>query len=203
MDLSNIPHAEIHERLEEFRERKHGLRDPLVFCLCTPQTNAHKGWNAATTIMSDELYRTIDIEAVLFMSGVRFHKTKAVRIKKALDRFPTESSLSEHLAKLQARGRTTIEFRNLLAKSIEGFGLKEASHYLRNIGFYDYICILDRHIMRRLADHGVIENPKIKLGKKAYLEIEQKMIDFSIKNKIRPGELDLIFWWQSKGEIFR
>lgn len=203
MDISNIPRAEIHKRLEEFADKKDGLLDTLVFCLCTPQTNAHKGWDAARTVMADNLLSQEDIERALRVSGVRFHKTKAARIEKALNRFPSELILADHLARLQARGKTVIGFRNLLAKDIEGFGLKEASHYLRNIGFYDYVCILDRHIMRRLYDYNVIEDHRVKLTKKTYLGIEQKMIKFATDIGIGPGELDLIFWWQSKGEIFR
>ncbi len=44
------------------------------------------------------------------------------------------------------------------SKDIKGIGYKEASHFLRNIGFRGY-AILDKHILRSLHEFGVIESP--------------------------------------------
>jgi len=92
--------------------------------------------------------------------------------------------------------------RSALADIVPGFGLKEASHFMRNIGYGDDICILDRHILRKLKQNKVIrEIPK--LSRKKYLEIETKMIEFARKNEIPIAALDLLFWYQAKKEIFK
>ena len=45
--------------------------------------------------------------------------------------------------------------------------MKEASHFLRNIGFRGY-AILDKHIMNSMREFGVL-NENIKLTSKNYL----------------------------------
>ena len=53
--------------------------------------------------------------------------------------------------------------RNFIAENVKGYGLKEASHFLRNIGKSDnQIAILDRHILRNLKALDIIEEEKIK-----------------------------------------
>ena len=55
------------------------------------------------------------------------------------------------------------ELRNWLAKNVKGYGLKEAGHFLRNIGISDNkITILDRHILRNLKKLNIIAEEKIK-----------------------------------------
>ena len=64
--------------------------------------------------------------------------------------------------------------------------MKEASHFLRNIGFRGY-AILDKHIMNSMREFGVL-NENIKLTSKNYLG-EQKYKDFSKKIGIDMDEL--------------
>ena len=77
-----------------------------------------------------------------------------------------------------------FEVRNWFANNVYGMGMKEASHFLRNIGLSDNICILDRHILRNLVEYGVIDKIPKSMDKKAYLNIEREMIKFSkeVKN---------------------
>jgi N-glycosylase/DNA lyase len=88
-------------------------------------------------------------------------------------------------------------------KNIPGLGYKEASHFLRNIGLGCDLAILDRHIMRCLLECGVILEIPASLNRKRYLELEQKMKDFSAMLDIPLSHLDLVFWYSEKGEIFK
>ena len=68
---------------------------------------------------------------------------------------------------------TMVELRNELAKEVKGYGLKEASHFLRNIGFGQKIAILDRHIMRVMDKLSILPEgmtPKTSLTKNNYLQ---------------------------------
>jgi N-glycosylase/DNA lyase len=195
--------SQIDERLKEFQEVG---KDPIarirefVFCLCTPQTDAHKGWAAANQIVGQRVHKYPQdyIESILRESGVRFHKTKTERIFKNLQQTEVLANLLDHILS----GNDPKVMRHILVSSIYGYGMKEASHFLRNVGKGQRICILDRHILRKLAEYKVIKEVP-KMTKKKYPEIEEKMIQFADKIEIPVDSLDFVFWYQAKGEIFR
>lgn len=87
---------------------------------------------------------------------------------------------------------------------VGGFGAVclHNSHFLRNIGKRD-LAILDRHILKNLKNLKAIDELPKALTKKKYLEIEGKFKAFSNKIKIPIDELDLLFWSQETGEIFK
>lgn len=177
----------------------------MLFCICTPQTDAHKGWQAALNIRERNLIKNSrfspDYASALKDAGVRFHKTKAKSALKMVNDF----SPPETIIKIRSLIDETdvIKTRNHLAKIIKGWGLKEASHFLRNVGYGHHVAILDRHILRRLIDHNIISEIPETLDKKSYLDIEQKMLQFSKEIDIPMEALDLLFWYQSKGEFFK
>lgn len=84
-----------------------------------------------------------------------------------------------------------------------GLGMKEASHFMRNIGLFEDIAILDRHILKNLIEYDVISEIPKTLTVKIYLEIEQKMKEFAEKIKIPFTELDLLFWSEETGHVFK
>ena len=81
--------------------------------------------------------------------------------------------------------------------------MKEASHFLRNIGFGKEIAILDRHILKNLKRVGVIDEIPKTISRKKYLEMETKMSNFCNKIGISMAELDLLFWSEETGEILK
>ncbi|MFC1522251.1 DNA lyase, partial [Elusimicrobiota bacterium] len=93
--------------------------------------------------------------------------------------------------------------REWLARNIKGIGYKEASHFLRNIGLGEEIAILDRHILKNLKRYGAIREIPGSITPKKYFEIEKKMIAFARTAKIPPAHLDLLFWANETGEIFK
>ena len=97
-----------------------------------------------------------------------------------------------------------IELRNFFAfnKGIKGLGYKEASHFLRNIGFKGY-AILDKHILNSLLEFNIIDKIKTPLTSKVYYEIEEKMKLFSNEIKIPMDDLDLLLWSRKNGKILK
>ena len=97
-----------------------------------------------------------------------------------------------------------FERRDWLAKDprIKGLGYKEASHFLRNVGFKGY-SILDKHIVRCLFELGVIDSAKPPLGRSRYLRIEARMREFADDVGIDFDELDLLLWSIKTGEILK
>jgi N-glycosylase/DNA lyase len=94
--------------------------------------------------------------------------------------------------------------RDFLAANpgIKGIGYKEASHFLRNVGFNGY-AILDKHILRTLAELGVIDSSKPPTTKKKYVAIEVRMREFASEIGIGVDELDLLLWSNKTGEILK
>jgi len=89
-----------------------------------------------------------------------------------------------------------------LLENVNGFGLKECSHFLRNIG-YRNLAILDRHVLKHLVFCDVLkEVPKIS-GTKKYFEIEMMFKQFSNRVNISVDELDLLFWSYETGKILK
>ena len=90
-----------------------------------------------------------------------------------------------------------------LVKNIKGMGMKEASHFLRNIGKGNDIAILDRHILRNLERYKVIDSIPKTITLKRYIEIENCVRKLSEDTKIPMDALDLLFWSKETGEIFK
>ena len=87
-------------------------------------------------------------------------------------------------------------------KRIKGLGYKEASHFLRNIGFKGY-AILDKHVLNCLAELKIIEDSKPPKAREAYLTIEKDLKIFADQLKIDFDEMDLVLWSMKTGEILK
>jgi N-glycosylase/DNA lyase len=99
--------------------------------------------------------------------------------------------------------KNSYEARVWLVENIKGLGWKEASHYLRNIGYFD-LAIIDRHIINNLQEHHVINiDPNKGLTKKRYLAIEKTLGILADELDMLPGELDLYMWYRKTGKVLK
>jgi N-glycosylase/DNA lyase len=73
---------------------------------------------------------------------------------------------------------------------------------LRNIGFKGY-AILDKHILRSLAELGIIDDPKPPNTRLKYLTVEEKLKNLAEITEIDFDELDLVLWSLKTGEILK
>lgn len=87
-------------------------------------------------------------------------------------------------------------------KGIKGLGYKEASHFLRNVGFSGY-AILDKHVLRCLHELKIIDNPKPPNTRAKYLTVEEKLKQLAGIAQIDFDELDLVLWSMKTGEILK
>ncbi len=194
---------EIKKRLEDFKQTQDlgddVVFDELCFCTLTPQSKALNCWNAIEELKrSGLLYQGEhkDIGKVL-QKQVRFHNNKAKYIVKNRELF-FSNGIKDKLVIKNEQNNT----REWLVQNIHGYGYKEASHFLRNIGFRD-LAILDRHILNHLVNMRVINEIPKSLSKDKYLEIEQKFKAYSNKIGISMDELDLLFWSLQTGKVFK
>ncbi len=81
-------------------------------------------------------------------------------------------------------------------------GLKEASHFLRNIGYYKDVAVLDRHILKNMAFYRKIEKiPTLNL--KNYLLLEKLMKEWASQLDIPFEYLDFVLWFKETQDVFK
>lgn len=198
---------EIESRLEEFRQiRLNGsdlrLWEEMVYCFFTGGCSAKMG------------LRSVEAVRPHLMSGSRESLTQALL---GVHRYPNARAgyvvasrefLKEHcgmrLRKKLEGFEDHLERRDWLVKEkgIKGLGYKEASHYLRNIGFRGY-AILDKHVLRCMSELGLIEEPKPPITRNRYLSVEKTLKTFAGRLKIDFDEMDLVLWSMRTGEILK
>ncbi len=189
--------SSIKKRLKEFSKSKTLSPEEkfieLCFCICTPQSQAKKVAEVIHNDNADLLMKAPQekLENEL-RSKTRFHKNKARYIVHARDHMHNISNLPVG----------TVAAREWLVKNIKGLGYKEASHFLRNIGYRD-ICIIDRHVIAIMHEAGVFKKNEPPKNVKEYLLMEQKVKDFAKQIKIDVDELDLLMWSMRTGFVFK
>ena len=140
-------------------------------------------------------------EILPHLEGVRFRNGKARWIVAAREQFFKDGQWV--LKKRVEEFQDALEAREWLVANMLGMGYKEAGHFLRNIGKGEELAILDRHIMKNLLRHGVIDIVPTSLSKREYLRIEALVKEFSGRIGIPMADLDLLFWSNETGEIFK
>jgi len=201
---------EVADRLAQFQKVRRGgiekVFEELCFCLLTPQSSAVAAGRAISELAERSLLlkgSAPSIEAVLRRCGVRFPRNKSryiVETRRLLDSPTREGRILERL--LSSQGQDPVGLRDDLVKTVRGMGYKEASHFLRNIG-YSGLAILDRHILRTLRRAGVIERVPTALSRSVYLEIEEKFKRYAQSLGIPPDCLDLVMWSARTGFVYK
>lgn len=195
--------SEISSRLSEFKSPKSDkeIFEELCFCILTANASAKMGLKSIAAIKNKIL--TADETGIknLLKGNHRFYNARARYIVHT--RNYLKKSCGLNLKKLLASFKSPQDLRNFFAKTkdIKGIGYKEASHFLRNIGYSDY-AILDKHILNALKEMKVIKENDT-THRVNYLEIENKMKKFSKKVGIGMDELDLTLWSYKTGEILK
>ena len=200
---------EIKKKLSEFDEvwRKGTdarLWEELAFCIFTAGASARMGLNSVNAVRSLLLEGEPE-EMTLALKEAGAHRFPVARPRyivttRAYFRAEFDMALRKRLRSFS----DPFERRDWLAqeKQIKGLGYKEASHFLRNIGVKGH-AILDKHVMKCLAEVGVVDSSKPPTNRKRYLEVEQQLLRFAKYIKVNCDELDLVLWSMKTGEILK
>ena len=189
----------VRERLGSFSEV--GKKPPgqlfqeLAFCILAANYTARGSMRIVEEL--GERLLTLDREKLaeeLRRLGHRFPEARAEYLVEARENLP-------RIMRALREVRDEHRLRAWLAENVKGLGYKEASHFLRNIGFRD-LAIIDFHILRILERYGVIEPVKT-LTKKRYLEIESILRRIASRLGVSLAELDLYLWYMDAGEILK
>lgn len=198
---------EILRRLAEFQDvRKNGsderLWEEMVFCFFTGGCSARMGIRSVEAVRPLLLAGNHAELAAALTGRHRYPNARAgyivasreflrehcgLRLREKLESFDDDTARRDWLVK---------------EKRIKGLGYKEASHYLRNIGYAGY-AILDKHILRSLSELGIIDDPQPPNTRAKYLATEDKLKKLAEATEINFDELDLVLWSMKTGEILK
>ena len=167
----------------------------LCFCILTANFSAERSLKIQQEIDDGFLDLTrLKLAEKLRALGYRFPNTRACYIDEARRHLDSLKNLIESC-------KEEREMREWLVNNVKGFGYKEASHFLRNIGFKD-LAIIDFHIIELLARYGLVKKTK-SLSKSRYLEIEKMLSRIAEKTNLSLAELDLHLWYIETGKILK
>ncbi len=192
-EIKNI----IDNKIKDFKSLKKTsnnlLFQELCFCLMAANFNAEKSLKIQNTLQ-DKLF-TLDenkLAEKLKELGHRFPNTRAKYIVEAR---------KHNLRNILDDIKDEFELRDYLAKNVKGLGLKESSHFLRNIG-YENLAIIDFHILDLLVKNKLIIKPKT-ITPKVYLDAERILEKIGKKANLNLAELDLYLWYIETGKVIK
>ncbi|MEM4182059.1 MAG: N-glycosylase/DNA lyase [Candidatus Pacearchaeota archaeon] len=187
----------INKRVKEFEENGKSPKkifSELCFCFLTANFQAERSIKMQKKLEKDffeaeekELARKLKEE------GHRFWPQRAEFIVLAREK-------RREIFKV-IKNKNGKEVRDWFVHNIKGLGMKEASHFLRNIGFKD-VAIIDFHIVDLLFKNRLIKRPK-SLTKKRYLEIEKILEKLGKESGLNLAELDLYLWYLETGKVLK
>lgn len=195
--IKKVIDSKIKEFSELGKKSSNEIFKELCFCLLTANFSAHGGikiqnavGNGFLTLNENELAKKLS------ELGHRFPNTRTKYIIEA-------RRYKDNLKEILNNFSNELTAREWAVKNIKGLGMKESSHFLRNIG-YKNLAIIDFHIIDLLARNNLIEKPKSKsLTPKKYAEIENVLKKISEKTNLSLGELDLYLWYEETGKVLK
>ncbi len=199
--------AEIRRRLSEFdgiwqNGSDELLWEEMVYCFFTGGCSAKMGLRSVEAVRPHLMNGSHEDVMNALLGRHRYPRARAryviesrafledhcgMRLREKLESFDDDLARRDWLVK---------------EKGIKGLGYKEASHYLRNIGFKGY-AILDKHVLRCLAELKIIEEPKPPNTRLRYLSVENQLKIFADQIEIDFDEMDLVLWSMKTGEILK
>lgn len=190
----------VERRMREFEKLRNGSNEDLfrelVFCLLTANFSA-EGALRILRSLGDDIFTLTEGELAerLAELGHRHPRKRAEFIVGARRLLPM-------LRDVITSFKDEKLLREWLVKNVKGLGYKEASHFLRNIG-YKNVSIIDLHILNVLLRFGLLKERPKSLSRRRYLEIESLLEDMARKSGIPVGELDLFLWYLETGKVIK
>jgi N-glycosylase/DNA lyase len=208
--LANVVRAEtekpetrrlVEARIREFQtlqgEGDERWFEELVFCLLTANYSARGALACISALNEGNAINEGSLEQlrIRLEHRHRFPSKRAEFIHKAREH---KGDLKKTITSLPS----SYAARDWLVENITGLGMKEASHFLRNVGYLN-LAIIDKHILTHMLEQGIInERPKT-LTRKKYLEYEAILMQVAVTLGMPLGMMDLYLWAKKSGEVIK
>ena len=189
----------VNKRLKEFetihKKPSKEWFSEMCYCILTANSKAITALNIQRELGAKGFcgYCQRRLSSTIKRNKHRFHNNKAKYITQAR----CHTDIKTKIKKMQEP-----EAREWIAKNIKGLGYKEASHFMRNVG-YKNLAILDRHILNVMHNHKLLKQKPKTLSKKNYLEIESQFLNLAKKLNMSAAELDLYMWYMKTGKVLK
>jgi len=198
MESKLLYNKKINERAIDFisigKSRNDSLFMELCFCILTANTSAEMGIRTQRIIMNGFIeYSRERLSEELKNAKYRFYNKRA-------DYIINSRFIRKNIKKLIS-SMDHFTLREYLVNNVKGLGYKEASHFLRNIGIFDF-AILDKHILQLLFDYGYTKDTKLN-SRADYLEKEEVFNSLAYDYNMQPGIMDLYLWQIATGKILK
>jgi len=206
--LSFYSHAE--RELENIRKSRNlterGVWQQLCFCLLSPVTRfeavracmrrleAHRVLTRLAEnpggVRSEQVRRLLAAPD----SPCRFPGQKAIHLVQAGHFFYGKAPASGVLGFLRSFP-SSLDARRALVERVPGLGMKEASHFLRNVGRGTNLAVLDVHVRQFLVEmHLVDESTAFSNARASYLKMEEALGSLAFNSGLDSGTMDLAIW---------
>ncbi|MFP3064497.1 MAG: N-glycosylase/DNA lyase [Sulfolobus sp.] len=188
--------ARVLERAEEFLLNNKAGEDiwfrELVLCILTANSSFISAYKALNCVFEYNFF-SLDqykLSKILKECGYRFYNLKSKYLMEAKSLYGSLKKIIKPLA-----DRDQWEAREFLVNKVNGIGYKEASHFLRNVGYFD-LAIIDRHVLRFITD--IVGDIKLR-KRRDYFLVEGLLRSIADGLNVQVGLLDLfIFFKQTK-----
>ncbi|MFA5073447.1 MAG: hypothetical protein WC539_06085 [Nitrospirota bacterium] len=197
----------ITKRLKEFeavyKQGDQAIFEELCYCIVTAGSSAKMGMRTIDVLRDILITGTLEeLQNRAQQHRLRFWRIKPAYIVQTRDFLRQFCNLK--LRSLLESFDCKYARRDFFARNplIKGLGYKEASHFLRNIGFQGY-AILDKHILNSLHEMRVITKTSPPSTRKHYLAIEKKLELVAQDLGMDIDHLDLLLWSRKTGEILK
>lgn len=145
-------------------------------------------------LIASELYKPIYLPKKLDGSfrRYRFPNIRSKNICRAAKRVFSEERF---LSKLLRTSSSEKAARDFLVSNISGIGLKEASHFLRNIKYSERLAIIDSHVASFLVEIKAVPKQRIKaITPKLYFEFESRLQELCDQHRLNLSIFDMAIW---------
>lgn len=170
----------------------------LVFCILSSQVRTSVAAKATQDVIEevrffdapiscDEVYRRAKI--ALIGAKYRFPDLKSRQIASSWFAF---AQIKEVLYEFLDSFSTELEAREAIARLFPGVGFKQASMFLRDVGYASRLCVIDTHLLWYCGRMGRRHQGAMTARK--YLEIEEFLLGQSDALGVCPRVFDSAIW---------
>lgn len=145
-------------------------------------------------LIASELSRPIYLPKKLDGSfrRYRFPNIRSKNICRSAERVFSEERFLSKLLRISTSEKVAREF---LVSNISGIGLKEASHFLRNIRYSKRLAIIDSHVVSFLVEIEAVPQEHIKaITPRLYFEFESRLQELCDQHGLDLSIFDMAIW---------
>jgi N-glycosylase/DNA lyase len=195
-EIERDPSVEVFSRLSSAKE----IWRSLLFCILSSQVRVETAARAAqclaheipffeTNLSREEVYgRTTTI---LRRPDVR-HRFPNIRARQIADSWFSFAQVREEFYEFLDSHRDECDARLSVVSCFSGLGFKQASMFLRDIGYSNRLCVIDTHILWYCASKDKLPGGSLTPAK--YVKLENNLLEESQALRVEPNIFDAAIW---------